>query len=483
MSDASGDKNVSSYLVAFWVLMVAAAIFRIWLATKGHSIRHPDEIFQTFEQAHRIVFGYGIVPWEFREGIRWIGTPLMLTPPLWLAAALGLGPDFYVPLTRALLALVALAPFPLLFEVVRRRSGDLTALLSCLLPMVWVENLDYAGSTLSEAIVAPFLACAILLALLLDKDSRPWHAAVLAVLLAATFCLRFHLAPALALVTVVAWLRMSRPLRSSFFVSMIVVIVGLEGLDMAFGQIPFQHVYLNIYRNVVEDIAQHYGVKDAFYYVQSIWDHWGPGLVFPVVAIGLRWRSTWLLAVSAILIVLAFSAIGHKEYRFYYPATLLFTLAGGWALAELSAAIAAMAKSRSRGITIFLAAALVLITVAPERAGYASVLSQTEDNRIALQMLAARQDNICGLGFDIGLVNVGTAGLVHFHRKVAYDTMDITPPNEEAISRFNYVIVKGEAGTVQSPYELMECRGNLCLYRREGGCAPSPPTPDGPGPD
>jgi GPI mannosyltransferase 3 len=252
---------------------------------------------------------------------------------------------------------------------------------------------------------------------------------------------------------------------------------------MAFGQIPFQHVYLNIFRNIVEDIAQHYGTRDAFYYFRSIWDHWGPGLVFPLVAIGLRWKSTWLLAVSAILIVLAFSAIGHKEYRFYYPATLLFTMAGGWALAELSAGIAAMASSRSRSIAVFLAGALVLITVAPENASYASVLSQKEDNRIALEMLAGRQDDVCGLGFDTGLVITGTAGLVHFHRDVAYDTTDITPLEYDGLSRFNYVIVKGEAGTVPFPYEVVECQGNLCLYRRKGACAPSPPTPDGPGPD
>jgi phosphatidylinositol glycan class B len=28
-------------------------------------IHHADEAFQTVEQAHRVVFGYGLVPWEF----------------------------------------------------------------------------------------------------------------------------------------------------------------------------------------------------------------------------------------------------------------------------------------------------------------------------------------------------------------------------------------------------------------------------------
>lgn len=32
-------------------------------------INHPDEVFQTVEQAHRLVFGSGLVPWEFIYGM------------------------------------------------------------------------------------------------------------------------------------------------------------------------------------------------------------------------------------------------------------------------------------------------------------------------------------------------------------------------------------------------------------------------------
>ena len=47
-------------------LFHVAADYRLWAS-------HPDEIYQTQEQAHRLVYGYGIVPWEFRDGVRsWI---------------------------------------------------------------------------------------------------------------------------------------------------------------------------------------------------------------------------------------------------------------------------------------------------------------------------------------------------------------------------------------------------------------------------
>ena len=34
------------------------------------SLNYPDEIFQSVEQAHRLVYGNGLIPWEFVYGTR-----------------------------------------------------------------------------------------------------------------------------------------------------------------------------------------------------------------------------------------------------------------------------------------------------------------------------------------------------------------------------------------------------------------------------
>ena len=86
---------------ASWGLLLVLIFFgltaRIVVAIVSDNIYHPDEVFQILEQAHRAVFCYGIIPWEFRFGTRsWI-------PPGFVAAILlvckGLGSDqpiFYV---------------------------------------------------------------------------------------------------------------------------------------------------------------------------------------------------------------------------------------------------------------------------------------------------------------------------------------------------------------------------------------------------
>src|SRR5258706_13670722 len=51
-------------------LCVVAFGLRLPLFGLHPSIAHPDEVFQYAEQAHRLVYGTGIVPWEFQLGVR-----------------------------------------------------------------------------------------------------------------------------------------------------------------------------------------------------------------------------------------------------------------------------------------------------------------------------------------------------------------------------------------------------------------------------
>ena len=62
-------------LLIILFLSFFAKVLVIWLLP---SLHHPDENFQLFEQGHLIAFGYGISPWEFREGIRSLVLPSTL---------------------------------------------------------------------------------------------------------------------------------------------------------------------------------------------------------------------------------------------------------------------------------------------------------------------------------------------------------------------------------------------------------------------
>ena len=51
------------------VLLVALAV-RLWSLATHTYVVWPDETFQYLEPAHRLLFGSGVITWEFLDGIR-----------------------------------------------------------------------------------------------------------------------------------------------------------------------------------------------------------------------------------------------------------------------------------------------------------------------------------------------------------------------------------------------------------------------------
>ena len=66
-SGLGGDSGAIAWLV---LLLAVALVLRTMVAISFPSVYFPDEMFQYWEQGYRLVFGYGIVPWEYRAGIR-----------------------------------------------------------------------------------------------------------------------------------------------------------------------------------------------------------------------------------------------------------------------------------------------------------------------------------------------------------------------------------------------------------------------------
>src|SRR5262249_47794672 len=52
------------------VLVLLSVGLRLVPTVLVPSLNWGDEIFQSIEQAHRLVYGYGLVPWEFQLGMR-----------------------------------------------------------------------------------------------------------------------------------------------------------------------------------------------------------------------------------------------------------------------------------------------------------------------------------------------------------------------------------------------------------------------------
>src|SRR5689334_24708516 len=96
--------------LALACVVLAAAALRLIPILFVPSLNYPDEIFQITEQAHRLVYGTGLVPWEFQLGIRsWI-LPGVVASLMEVARLVGDGPDYYLPLIAVFFVTLATVP-------------------------------------------------------------------------------------------------------------------------------------------------------------------------------------------------------------------------------------------------------------------------------------------------------------------------------------------------------------------------------------
>ena len=124
------------------------------------SLNWDDEIFQATEPAHRLVFGYGIVPWEFQLGMRsWI-LPGTIAGLMQLSRLIGDGPAYYLPLIAAALTLLATAPVVCCFLWARRWCGPVAALAGASVVAVAPELIYFGGRALTEVVAAHILVIA-----------------------------------------------------------------------------------------------------------------------------------------------------------------------------------------------------------------------------------------------------------------------------------------------------------------------------------
>src|SRR5438874_6010886 len=76
-------------------LLLIGLILRLVITFRFPSINHPDEIYQTLEQARRLTTGEGFVPWEVLTGIRSWALPGLFAGLMEIAGLAGSTPENY----------------------------------------------------------------------------------------------------------------------------------------------------------------------------------------------------------------------------------------------------------------------------------------------------------------------------------------------------------------------------------------------------
>ena len=330
-----------------WSVLALAFAARAFVALSGDFALHPDEIMQYLEQAHRLVFGNGIVHWEHFYGARpWL-VPGLIAGVLAAFDAVGLDrPVWYVGGVELAFCALSLAVPAGMYFFARRHFDESAARVALVAGAFWYELVGFAHKPMTEFVATGLLVA--LLALCVRPDpARPgvvWPAALLAVLAAAV---RMQYAPlALVLLGLIflraggasgpggAWWRGARA-QLAFAAALFFLAVGLfDGLT--WGAEPFHSYLANLRFNLALEETRA-GSSPAWQY---LW--WlllaTAGLGALCLAASLRDpRRYGLLLGLVVLALIVHSAEAHKEYRFVFVVVPLWLLIGADAAARLAA--------------------------------------------------------------------------------------------------------------------------------------------------
>jgi GPI mannosyltransferase 3 len=487
-----------------WLWLGAcAAIFgpRAYLAVADQGMIWADEIFQTLEQGHRLAFGYGLVPWEFKAGARSWLLPGILGGLMKALSLLGIGSGAGLAITMKL-AFAALSTIGLLalLRIAHAAAGLAGALLFAFVAVAFPASLLYGSRAMSEVACAPFLAWGtwLLWPWGLGNVGRarwrarrlaatPWWRGAMVLLVAGgsfAFAALLRYQTVLLLPVVLLIVATRRGLRAAIVVAVgAVVVVGLGGLlDFATWGRPFKAFIVYVRFNLLESGANQWGVAKRDFYWRTITTTTGPGFWILAVGLVLGLRRTWPVALLALVFVGAHSSIAHKELRFVYPVLPLFLLCSAVGLARI---FDRLPLPRGQQIALTSAAGLVLLVLFTARARgltFADIRQPMDgtanggptsplvwrafDERNRLFADAGTRADICGLAAPT-MNAYWTGGYTYFHRRLPI----LWAGGRVDYDAANYVVLGPGHKMDDARYKSVAKRGAYQLYRRDGACA------------
>ncbi len=466
-----------------WMLAAAAIVLAgLWLRWRMFSpfeISHADEIMQYLEQARRLATGDGIVPWEYRYGIRNGLIAQLLAVPWWLGAKLA--PGTLAPMLAVRWSFVALTllALPAAWKL-GAQSGRAQALLALLVAALWYESVLFSELLLSEGLATPLL---VLAAALLLGDAPSRRALRLAgLLLGLGVIVRLQYAPFAAVLALGALGRNWRGWGQLLIGGGAAALIG--GLsDAAMGHEPFAWVWQNIAFNMQQGRAARFGESGPLEYLRLLWLHLGPAAVL-IVAAALAAPRRYRPLLAALAVNIAFhSLIAHKEYRFIWLSTFLIVVLGAIGMVSLTQRLMA-ARGQALGAPMLagLGALWLAFSFAAEaETGGAQAMRGGAPIPLAALDAVRSDAPVCGIALPdqwrAHLVPALLPSPVPLY-VAPKEMLDRDAPLPPRIAGAANVLLAERLPHGAQGYRLLSCERNsvfkACAWLRVGGCTAAP---------
>ena len=424
--------------IALGLILCAALAIRVASFVQWPGVIFPDETFQYLEQAHRLAFGSGLVPWEFQVGMRSWLLPGALAGLMRVVHWIDADPWTYIVCIRLLCATLSLSVVYIAFRLAWETGGLVAAVLAGAFAALWFEAVYFAPVVMPDVLGAHVALWGIYLGSRSDGEAF-WRTFLVGAMLGLAVCLRIQLAPAVAAAALWMYRLDFRRWRLVVLGGLAVVVPVLGALDWITWGAPFQTVWLYVVRNVVNGVSEYFGVEPWDNYLHMVWWSWTP-LALPLAALAVAGvRRAPALAVAALATVIALSCLGHKEYRFIYLALAIAPILMGLGAAELVAW-----TRRRRGAAAAMAVGIASLMYFAGASAYGATHGYLADrwginaSNLRAFLAAHRTPDICGLGVAVRWDHTG--GYTYLDRAVPLLMSE--PPRDERVKVANTFVSK-----------------------------------------
>jgi hypothetical protein len=386
-----------------WHLLVLAFLARFVAGMLTDSALQPDEVMQYLEQAHRLVFGTGVIPWEYDYGTRSWLPALLIAGVLEVVKLLHFDtPQVYQPVVKAMLCAASLAVPYGAYRLTRAVASEDAAWFALIFTSFWYELVSYGHRSTIDAMAAypAFAALA-----LVWSPPRLRTTLACGALLGLSFVLRFQLGPSLTMIGCVALWRWR--MRAAYSVGAALVIVVLGGaLDAYTWGSWFASIVNSIQYNLGLDLARRFGTQPAYWYIRTTLALSGGLVLVGALGLLLHWRRCWPLLAVALVTTLYFSAVAHKETRFVFLLIPLWLIGLAVLLGGGDDPAGATMRGFHRGVSMlsplvvvafFVVSAVGLLDRLPFARGFTNRHLRRDYTRQAYRLLATERDVVAVL--------------------------------------------------------------------------------------